>query len=273
MTLTKPVVWLDVESTGTDPAVDRIVTMATVHELPGGHQTIQEWRFNPGVTMSPENVAIHGITNEMVKDWPAFKTKASEVLNVLTGCDLGGFALSVFDIPIIWEELYRCGVTWDLSGVNVFDAGTLFKRREERSLTAAMKFYCGKEHAGAHSALADVRATMEVFRAQVERYGLSGKSPAELSKECLIDEDQVRIDLAGIIVRSKDGVARYTHKKVRGVAVKDDIGYAEWILRNPFSAETKIQLRKVLEDIRLEEQAEWDRERVTAEVNGTRPLF
>jgi DNA polymerase-3 subunit epsilon len=247
MNLTRPIVWLDVESTGTDPAIDRIVTLATIHET-ASHQLPHEWRFNPGVTMSEENIAIHGITNEMASIWQPFETHAKEIAALLTGCDLGGFNLSNFDIPIIWEELYRCGITWNLTGVNVLDAGTLFKKREPRGLSAAVPFYCARPHVDAHSALADTKATMDVFRSQVQRYGLAEKSVAELAKECLPDGN-TRIDLAGILVRDKDGVARFTHKRVRGVAVKDDPGYARWILGQSFSEETKIQVRTVLDEI------------------------
>ncbi len=256
MKLERPIVFLDIESTGLDTAVDRIVSLAMVKLSPTPLKTQHisselSFFFNPGCKMTEENIAIHGITNEMVAGQPPFEAEAQRILKFLEGCDLAGFNLTNFDVPILWEEFYRTGVEWDLVGVDIVDAGALFKRFEPRDLAAAVKFYCGREHAEAHDAMADTQATVDVLVGQLARYpDLSGADVQTLAKLSNLAKDgSERLDLAGIVIRDKDGIARYTHKKVRGVAVKDDPGYAGWILRNNFPQQTKMVLEKLLAEL------------------------
>jgi DNA polymerase III subunit epsilon len=256
MKITKPIVFLDCESTGLDTVKDRIITLAIV---PINAPTVpsreyREFKFNPGVTMTPENIAIHGITNEMVKDWPRFETRAREVHAALTGCDLGGFNLQNFDIPIIWEELYRCGIEWDLNGVDIVDVGMIFKKKEPRDLTAAVKFYLGREHAGAHGAMADTLSTVDVFREQTwgrTHYGdIAAMDIPALAKYCAVDKDgNERVDLAGTVIRRKDGVLAFGTKRNKGVAIENDMGYASWILRSDFPTQTRKVLSSIVSEI------------------------
>jgi len=245
----KPLLCFDIEGTGVDPALDRIVQIAWRIENEASKLLI-----NPGRPIPQESIEVHGITDEMVKDAPTFKHVASALLEEFKGCDLLGFNLTNYDVPILWEEFYRCGIVWDLSDTRVLDAGTLFKRREERSLTAALRFYCDKELEGAHDALNDVNATLEVWAGQLDRYGLTEADRETLERESNYEEK--RLDLAGKIVVGKDGRPTYTLHKVRGVAVEDDTGFAHWMLRSDFSANTKLVLRDILDGLYVKQGGE-----------------
>lgn len=301
--LERPLCCLDVETTGLDPQKDRIVTLAIVQIHTDGTRVPFSWMFNPGVEMSQENIAIHGITNEVVASCPPFADKAQEVAKAIAGGDLAGFNILGFDIQILWEEFNRCGIVLDTASRAIVDAGVIMKRLEERSCEAALMFYCGRKHEGAHGAMADVKATLEVLEAQLagrgqflpqemrrspetfdkwlidqwERYvPLSKMSVQQLSDFCAIDKDGGRrMDLAGTIVRDKNGVYRYTHKKVRGVAVADDMTYAGWMLRSDFSVETHRCIRAVLDEIQREqeEQERAEDEAAEEEQVGQKPLF
>jgi len=245
----KPLLCFDIEGTGTDPGNDRIVQIA--------------WRIgseasklliNPGRPIPEDSIEIHGITDEMVKDAPTFKHVASALFEEFKNCDLLGFNGVNYDVPILWEEFYRAGINWDLSKTRILDAGTLFKRREERSLTAALRFYCDKELEGAHDALNDVNATLEVWNGQLARYGLTDCDRETLERESNYEEK--RLDLAGKIIVGKDGRPTYTLHKVRGIAVEDDTGFAHWMLRSDFSANTKMVLRQILDDMFIRQEGE-----------------
>lgn len=241
----RPLCVFDIEGTGTNPASDRIVTLA-IQKIDGRVTSTFGYECNPGVQMSDEVIAIHGITNEAVAAWAPFKRWAQEIFMVIKGCDLLGFNLFNYDIPLLWEELNRCGIEWPLDGVRVIDAGNVFKKKEERSLPAAVQFYLNHEHEGAHDAHADVSATLDVLNAQLDRYpDLRAMSLDDLATFSRFDE---RIDLAGKIVKGADGRPTYTIGKVRGIAVEDDPGFAYWMLGKDFSANTKMVLRKILNE-------------------------
>lgn len=237
----KPILCFDIESTGTDPATDRIVQLAI-----RGDGAVGTWLFNPGRPIPPGATEIHKITDAMVAECPKFDYHASDIHEIFKRYDLLGFNLSNFDVPILWEEFYRCGIEWDLSNTKIFDAGTLFKRREQRTLAAAVQFYCGREHSDAHDAGSDVAATWDVWRAQLEKYDLTKADRDTLAKESAYEE--VRVDLAGKIVVGKDGRPTYNIGKVKGTAVDDDHGFGRWMLDKDFSENTKMHLRKILYD-------------------------
>jgi len=193
----RPIAFIDIESTGIDPAKDKILTLAI--NRPEGSA---EFKFNPGIPIPAEATAIHGITNEMAKKWSSFAAAHGlAITRSLGGCDIGGFNHINFDVPMLWEELHRVGFDLNLEGVNLIDVGNIFKKKEERTLAAAVKFYCGHEHKSAHTSDGDVLATSEVFDAQLVRYeDLSLMTRKELADFSHFDD---RIDLAGKIVRDK----------------------------------------------------------------------
>jgi DNA polymerase-3 subunit epsilon len=234
------VICIDIESTSADPATARIIQLAWASPDIKGQILV-----NPGIPIPPDSTEIHGITDEMVEKKPLFKEESAYVHELLKPFDcILGFNHTNFDIPLLWEEFYRCGIEWDLSGVKMLDAGTLFKRREERTLSAAVQFYCNRTHDGAHDAMADALSTWEVWDAQVAKYSLFGKSAEELAKESNYEEQ--RVDLAGKIIIGKDGRPAYNIGKAKGVAVVDDPGFGKWMLGKDFSANTKMHLERIL---------------------------
>lgn len=242
----RPLCVFDIEGTGTDVAKDRIVTLAVMRIEPSTVLS-RQWQVNPGVQMSDEVIAVHGITNEQVAQWEPFENHAKEIFTFLSGCDLAGFNLLNYDIPLLWEELNRCGIEWSLASARILDAGNIFKKKEERTLSAAVQFYLERNHDGAHDAQADVTATADVLDAQLFRYAdLRAMTIDELASFSRFDD---RVDLAGKIVKGKDGRPTYNIGKVRGVAVEDDPSFADWMLSKDFTANTKSVIRTILREI------------------------
>lgn len=251
--MSRPIVFFDLETTGTDVAKDRIVSLAfEKYNKLGDFLTEQYYQiFNPGILMSDEVVACHGITNEEAQGHLPFRDSAKGVYDAIQGCDLCGYNLLNFDVPMLWEEFHRAGITWDLTGVRIIDAGNIFKKKEERKLSAAVKFYCaGKEHLYAHNAAGDTSATVAVLEGQLKRYDdLAKMSIGELAEFSRFDD---RVDLAGKIVRDKDGDPSYAIGKSKGKKVKDDLGFGYWMLDKDFSAQTKLVLEKIIREIEFQ---------------------
>lgn len=250
--LTRPLCCFDLEATGLETSKDRIVSIAISRLTPPDSAPDTNNNFytlvNPGIPILKESTEIHGITDEMVKDAPLFIAIADKVQQFLKGCDLAGFNLRNFDIPMLYEELARCGIEMD-TAVDVIDVGCIFKLKEKRTLEAALLFYCNHEFEGAHNALNDVNATIAVLEGQRNRYAdLAEMDVQQLSVFSKMDD---RLDLAGKVLRDKDGDACYgiRVKGVSNVKVKNDIGFAYWMLRNDFPNQTKAVLRRVLDEI------------------------
>lgn len=245
LTLVKPIAFFDCEGTGLDVATDRIVSISVLKINPDGTQEQKDAMLNPGFLMNQEVIDIHGITNEMVADKPFFKNIAKSLFDFLQGCDLAGFNSNNYDIPLMVEEFLRCDIDFPEKGTMFIDVGNIFKKKEERSLTAAMKFYCGQSHDDAHSASADVFATYEVFKAQIQRYGLAN-SVKEISEFSTMDK---RVDFAGKIVRDDDGDYVYNFGKQKGTKVKYDTSLAYWMLGKDFTRNTMRVVRAMLKEI------------------------
>lgn len=238
---------IDIEATGLDWVKDRIVQLAIV-VLDGSSCLKHEHFFNPGFLMNEEVIRVHGITNEMACLAPPFADHAGEIFELLQDKDLIGFNLMGLDVPMLWEELYRAGYTWDLNGVRMIDAGNIFKKKEERSLSAAVNFYLDREHDTAHNALGDVAATLEVLSAQLDRYlDLSLMSVDELAEFSLLGK---RLDFANKIVIGPDGRPTYNiGQRSKGCAVEDDLGMAYWMLDRDFPENTKMVLRGIIQEV------------------------
>ena len=280
LVLHRPLCVLDIEATGLDVTNDRILTLAILRIDPPDlfhkeqRETRQTWRVNPGRMIPADSTRIHGITDDMVKDCPRFESVAAEIRTLLSDADLCGYNLRNFDVPLLWEEFFRAGIEWATDGVKVVDASEIFRKQEPRNLTAAVKKYCGREHGDAHEAMADVEATWDVLHGQLAAYpnliaphpdplpiGSADSANAEREKMALNhvavlaafcqEEFEGRpakqLDLSGYIIEDADGIARYTLKKVRGVAVADDPGFGEWMLRSSFPVNTCKVVRKLLE--------------------------
>lgn len=237
----KPLLTLDLETTGTDVATDAIVSIGLLKD---GVET--EYLVKPWKPIPPEVEALTGITNDMVKNAPPFKDYAPGLHETISRCDIMGFGVRSFDIPILFEELFRAGIEWDLSNTLIIDAGVLYKLREARTLSAAMQFYCGKEHVGAHSALADCRATAEVFQSQLQRYpDLATLDRPALAKATEYDGPR-RASLDGKILYNEAGEAIFGFGKHEGKLVRDNLDYASWMISKDFPAHTKMVLRTLM---------------------------
>lgn len=259
MKFNRPLASIDFEATGLSITKDRIVSIAAKKMIPGEDglihvQAVTYSEFsaliNPDMEIQQASIDVHGITNEMVKDAPKFHEKAAELMSFIDGCDLLGFNLLRFDLPLLSEELDRCGKVLELKGVNIIDAGNIFKLKETRTLEAAMKFYCDKAHADAHSADADLQATIEVLNGQLARYeDLRGMTVDQLAAFCRMDDN---IDFAGKLIRDKDGDACYGFGDKKGTKVRNDMGLAYWILSKDFPSQTKRCVQEVLDAINNE---------------------
>ena len=246
--LHKPLCVFDLETTGVQVAKDRIVEISILKVNPDASRESKTWLVNPEMPIPPETSAIHGITDEKVKDAPTFKEIASKVMDLIAGSDLGGFNSNRFDVPLLAEELLRAGFDFDLNKFKLVDAQTIFHKMEPRNLTAAYQFYCKKELVNAHSAEADVLATFEVLDAQVGHYGDLPNDIASLSE---ISSHHKFADLAGFIAYDKEDKEIFTFGKYKGQRVKEvfqkDLGYYGWIQNADFPLYTK----KVLTGIQL----------------------
>ena len=248
LNLRNPLVFFDLETTGIDIAKDRIVEISMVKVMPNGEEIVKTRRINPGMPIPPESTAIHGITDEDVKDCPKFKDIAKSLAAQIEGCDLAGFNSNRFDIPMLAEEFLRAGVDVDLNRRKFIDVQTIFHKMEQRNLTAAYKFYCNKDLANAHSAEADTMATYEVLKAQLDRYPELENDVNFLSKYSSFTNN---VDFAGRMVYNEKGQEVINFGKYKGRLVeevlKSDPSYYAWIMNGDFPLNTK----KMLTEIRL----------------------
>ena len=248
LNLRNPLVFFDLETTGIDIAKDRIVEISMVKVMPNGEEIVKTRRINPGMPIPPESTAIHGITDEDVKDCPKFKEIAKSLAAQIEGCDLAGFNSNRFDIPMLAEEFLRAGVDVDLNRRKFIDVQTIFHKMEQRNLTAAYKFYCNKDLANAHSAEADTMATYEVLKAQLDRYPELENDVNFLSKYSSFTNN---VDFAGRMVYNEKGQEVINFGKHKGRLVeevlKSDPSYYAWIMNGDFPLNTK----KMVTEIRL----------------------
>ena len=182
--LDRPLAIFDIESTGSTPRADRIIEIAIIKLLPDGNMEEYVFRVNPEVPIPPEATEIHGITDADVAGLPPFREVAPKILQILENCDLAGYNIIRFDIPMLVEEFERAGYHFDLAGRRLIDAQKIFHKREPRDLSAALKFYCNEEHIEAHGAAADARATLKVLVAQLLRYPDLPHDVDELDRYC-----------------------------------------------------------------------------------------
>ena len=168
--LERPICFFDLETTGAKVGKDRIVEIAILKVNTDNQESHKVWRINPEMDISFQAIQVHGISNDMVKNEQNFKYYSNEIYEFIKDCDLAGFNAIKFDIPILVEELIRADIDFDFSKVRMIDSQVIFHKKEPRNLSAALKFYCGKNLENAHSALDDTIATYEVFKAQLEKY-------------------------------------------------------------------------------------------------------
>ncbi len=246
--LNKPICFFDLETTGIDIGKDRIVEISILKVFPNGTTESKTWLVNPTIPIPAATTAVHGITNEKVANEPNFKELATQIHAMIKDSDLGGFNSDRFDIPLLAEELLRAGVDFDMKNSVSVDIQTLFHKKEERTLSAAYKFYCNQSLENAHSAEADTMATYEILKAQLDRYPDLENNIKSLSE---FTTRKKIVDFAGMIAIDKDGDEIFTFGKHKGAKVEkvleNEPGYYSWIQNADFPLYTK----KVLTGIKL----------------------
>lgn len=234
--LVRPIIFFDLEATGTDRENDRIVEISVLKlELDGSTKTFTT-RINPTIPIPAGATEIHHITDNDVKDCKTFAQLAPGLFQSFKGCDLAGFNSNNYDVPLLYNEFLRCGLVLDYKSVNLIDVGNIFKIQEQRTLTAAAKFYCGVDLEDAHSAEADIKATYEVFKAQLEKYPDLPQDVAELAK--FTNYGKNILDLSGKFCEDDNGVVLYNFGKNRGKPVKEDLGFLNWMMGKDFAPDT-----------------------------------
>lgn len=251
LNLKNPLVFFDVETTGINISRDRIIEISFLKVFPNGDEEVKSRRVNPEMPIPPESTAIHGITDEDVKDCPTFKQVAKSLATHLKGCDLAGFNSNRFDVPMLAEEFLRADIDFDMSNRKFIDVQIIFHKKEPRTLEAAYKFYCDKELVDAHSAEADAKATYEVLKSQLQRYPDLINDVEILSKEYGSFKDNA--DFAGRIVFDENGKEVFNFGKHKGKPVSQILqrepSYYAWMMDGDFPLNTK----QVLTEIRLRE--------------------
>ena len=247
LNLKNPIVFFDLETTGTNINSDRIVEICYLKVYPNGMEETKTMRINPEMHIPESATAVHGIHDEDVANCPKFKEVAASIAHDIEGCDLAGFNSNRFDIPVLAEEFLRAGVDINMSKRKFIDVQVIYHKLEQRTLSAAYKFYCDKNLEDAHTAEADTRATYEVLKAQLDRY------PDELQNDMAFLSEyssfNSNVDFAGRMVYDDNGVEVFNFGKYKGMPVADilrkDPGYYSWILQGDFTLNTKQMLTKI----------------------------
>ncbi len=241
ITLDRPLAILDIEATGISPRADRIVELAILRIHPDGTETLRTWLVNPTIPIPIETTAIHGITDDIVRNCPTFAQVASDIRAFLGDCDLSGFNILRFDVPMLCEEFLRAGLTFEAESRRVLDAQRIFHLREPRDLSAALAFYCGQAHTEAHGAEGDVRATREVLLGQFRKYPDLPKDMETMDRTFNV-RDPFHADRSGRF-RWVDGEIVVNFGKKKGTPLrtlaKEEPGFLKWITKNDFPLDTR----------------------------------
>jgi DNA polymerase-3 subunit epsilon len=248
LNLKNPLVFFDLETTGTNIVSDRIVEISYLKVMPNGDEDSKTRRINPEMPIPPESTAIHGISDEDVKEAPTFKAIAKSLAAQIEGCDLVGYNSNRFDIPLLAEEFLRSGVDFDLMKRKFVDVQTIFHKKEQRTLAAAYKFYCNLDLENAHTAEADTKATYEILKSQLDRYPDLKNDVDFLSEFSAFGNN---VDFAGRVVYNDKMQEVINFGKYKGKLVEEvfheDPGYYGWIIQGDFPLYTK----KVFTNIKL----------------------
>lgn len=258
LNLRNPLVFFDIESTGTNITHDRIIEIAMIKIMPNGEILKKSNLINPTIPIPKESIVFHGISDEDVKDKPTFKEVARDYARFLEGADLAGFSIVKMDVPMLVEEFIRAGVDFDYQRKRIVDAQKIFHLMEKRTLSAAYRFYMNRDLDNSHTAERDTEAAMEVLFAQIEKYDgqpvtdASGRQIGEIRNDVetlgrLISDDLV--DLAGRMIRNENGeeifnFGKHKNKKVADV-FKSEPAYYDWMMNGDFPQDTKRKLTEI----------------------------
>ena len=245
--LQKPIVFFDLETTGVNAIHDRIVEISYIKVFPDGNEESKTLRINPERHIPEQSSAIHGIYDEDVKDCPTFKQVARDIAAIFVNSDIAGFNSNYFDVPMLVEEMLRAGIDFDITKCRLIDVQNIYHKLEQRTLSAAYKFYCGKNLEDAHSAQADTRATYEVLKAQLDKYHDKLNNDVQFLSSFSKMNDNV--DFAGRIIYNDKHIPVFNFGKYKGQSVEDvlarDPGYYGWMMQGDFPQNTKQVLTKL----------------------------
>jgi DNA polymerase III subunit epsilon len=248
LTLTKPLVFFDLETTGINVSKDRIVEISILKVMPDGVEFTKTWRINPTIPIPEKASKIHGIYDAHVKDKPTFADLAREISAFIDNSDLAGYNSNKFDVPLLLEEFLRVDIDFDIRKRRLVDVQVIFFKKEPRTLSAAYRFYCEKDLENAHSSEADVMATYEVFKSQIVRYDDLKNDIGQISK---FSSQMNTADFAGMVIFNDQNKEVFNFGKYKGVSVeevfKKEPGYYSWIMNADFPLYTK----KVLTAVKL----------------------
>lgn len=229
----RDLIFVDLETTGVDLKNDRIVEICAIKYRKDKTKISIHKYFNPNRDVSPKAEEIHGLSNESLKDYPTFQDSSQELFDFFNGCDIGGYNILLFDIPILFEEFSRSNKYLNLFNINIIDSYNLMNKIETRKLNDIYKRFFGKDIEDAHSAVADVEATISVFEKQIEEYNLTDKNIKEISNIIRSTSNNERIlDLSGWFKKSEGGEILYGKGKHKDTPVKDNKSYLEWMVNN-----------------------------------------
>ncbi len=240
LNLSRPLIFFDLETTGTNVLHDRIVEISLIKVWPDGSEERKSRKINPEMPIPAEATAIHHITDEDVREAPRFREIAKSLASIFEDADVAGYNSNKFDVPLLIEEFARAGVRFEMEGRRFIDVQNIFHKMEQRTLIAAYRFYCGKELTDAHSAASDTQATYEVLRSQLDRY-----PDLQNDVQALADFSRMNksVDLAGRIVMNDDNVEVFNFGKHKGRPVKDvfrkEPSFYFWMMQGEFAKNTK----------------------------------
>lgn len=245
--LQKPIVFFDLETAGVNAIHDRIVEISYIKVFSDGNEESKTLRINPERHIPKQSSAIHGIYDEDVKDCPTFKQVARDIAAIFVNSDIAGFNSNYFDVPMLVEEMLRAGIDFDITKCRLIDVQNIYHKLEQRTLSAAYKFYCGKNLEDAHSAQADTRATYEVLKAQLDKYPDKLNNDVQFLSSFSKMNDNV--DFAGRIIYNDKHIPVFNFGKYKGQSVEDvlarDPGYYGWMMQGDFPQNTKQVLTKL----------------------------
>lgn len=240
LNLSRPLIFFDLETTGTNILRDRIVEISAVKVMPGGERQEKTRRLNPEMHIPEGATAVHHITDEMVASEPTFRQVAKSLYEFFENSDIAGFNSNKFDVPLLVEEFARVGINFDVNGRRFIDVQNIFHKMEQRTLVAAYKFYCGKDLTEAHSANADTMATLEVLESQLDRYPDLKNDVDYLSD---FSSGGRTLDLAGRIILNDEDVPIFNFGKHKGKPVEEVLkrepSFYSWIMQGEFPKNTK----------------------------------
>ena len=258
LNLRVPLCFFDLETTGTNPSQDQIVEIAVIRLNPNGEIQRKHDLIKPAIPIPAESTAVHGISAEDVADKPAFREVAKEYARFLEGCDLSGFNILKFDLPMLVEEFLRADVDFDYSRRRIIDSQRIFHLMEKRTLSAAVQFYCGRNLEDAHSAMADTEAAMDVLMNQVVRYENQpvtdpmGKKIGTIANDMNVLGDLSQsglYDLAGRMIRNEKGevIFNFGKHRMRSVSqvLREEPSYYDWMMNGDFALDTKRKLTEI----------------------------